>query len=93
MSGNAKVDIQEVMRTHPKHCNEYRPGFEIRPVNRPVYVYCAWVISRISNYVLQFKEDLIRPINQAAKLVEIFIFLRGRGKRNDVQSLKLSLVY
>ena len=43
--------------------------------------------------MLQFKADLIRPINQAAKFVEIFIFLRGRWKRNDVQNLKLSLVY
>ena len=64
------------MRTHPKLCNECRPSFEIRPVNKCVYVYCACVISRSSNDGKQFKEDLIRPtkLNMAAKFVEKFIF-------------------
>ena len=58
-------------------------------------MYCACVISRSFNDGKQFKEDLIRPtkFNMAAKFVENFIFLRGIGERNDVQSLKLSFIY
>ena len=74
--------IQEVMQTHPYLCKECRPSFEIRPVNRCVYVYCACVISRSSNDGLQFKEDLICPTKliMAAKFVENFIFLQGIGE-------------
>ena len=87
--------IQEVMRTHPLLRNEYRPSFEIRPVNKCVYVYCACVISRSSNYGSRFKEDLIRQtkLNMAAKFVEKFIFHRGIGERNDVQNLKFTFIY
>ena len=56
---------------------------------------CACVISRSSNYGLQFGEDLIRPtkLNMAAKFVETFIFHRGIGERNAVQNLKLTFIY
>ena len=45
------------MRTHLYLCNECRPSFEIRPVNKCVYVYYACVISLSSNDGLGFKED------------------------------------
>ena len=78
------------MRTHSQLCNEYRPSFEIRPVNKCVYKYYACAISRSSKDGLQFKEDLISPIklNMAAKFAENFIFLRVIGERNDVHNLK-----
>ena len=87
--------IQEVMRTHPLLRNEYRPSFEIQPVNKCVYVYCACVISQSWNYGLQFEEDLIRPtkLSMAAKFVENFIFQRGIGERYDVQNVKLTFIY
>ena len=58
-------------------------------------MYCACVISQSSNDGLQFKEDLIRPTKfiVATKFAENFIFLRGIGERNEVQSLKVSFIY
>ena len=58
-------------------------------------MHFACVTSRSSNDGQQFEEDLIRPIklNMAAKFVENFIFLRDIGERNDVQNLKILLIY
>ena len=58
-------------------------------------MYCACVISRSSNDGLQSKEDLIRPTkpNMSEKFVEIFIFLRGIGERDEVHTLILSFIY
>ena len=77
-----------------KICNECRPSFEIRPINKRVYLHCACVMSRSPNDGLQSKEDLIRQtkLNMAAKLVENFIFLWGIGERNDVYNLKSSFI-
>ena len=51
-------------------------------------------MSRSPNDGLKSKEDLIRQtkLNMAAKFVENFIFLCGKGERNDVFNLKLSLI-
>ena len=83
------------MRTHTSLCNECKLSFEIRLVNKCVYVHCACIMSRSSNDEKQFKDDLIRPakLSIAAKFVDNFIFLRGIGERNDVQNLKLSFIY
>ena len=83
------------MRTHPQLCNEPRPSFEIRPINKRVYLHCACVMSRSPNDGLQSKEDLIRQtkLNKAAKFGENLIFLWGIGERNDVYNLKLSFIY